>query len=177
MSIRKAVYHALLATYREEGFFADLIDTWKQVHHPSDRDFRFAFQMGMGTIRKTFTLDAIAKHLSSSGKLSLKLKEKTLLRMGIYQALFMDSLPLYAVGDEMVKLAKSVCHPRFVAFFNALLHNLDGFTWNAEQADLSERYSFDPEFVNALIADYGETQAVDVMKQLNQLASNDDACT
>ena len=165
--IRKAVFNALLAVYREEGFLSDLLEVWKQKNHPSDRDFRLAFELGMGTIRRTYTLDAVAKDLSSTGKLSLKLKEKVLVRMALYQVLFMDSMPLYAVADEMVNLAKSICHSRFGQFLNALMHQLDGYTMKPSD-DLSAQYSFAPAFVDELIHDYGEKQAIEVMECLNE---------
>lgn len=165
--VRKAVFSALLSVYREEGFLSDLLETWKLQYRPSDRDFRLAFELGMGTIRRTFTLDAVAKELSSTGKLNLKLKEKVLVRMALYQALFMDSMPLYAVADEMVKLAKQVCHQRFGQFLNALMHKLDGYAWTPSD-DLSTRYSFTPAFVNELIQDYGRDVAIGVMECLNR---------
>ena len=165
--VRKAVFNALLAVYREEGFLSDLLETWKQNARPSQRDFRLAFELGMGTIRRTYTLDAIAKELSSTGKLSLKLKEKVLVRMALYQVLFMDSMPLYAVADEMVKLAKTLCHPRFGQFLNALMHKLDGYTWTPSD-DLSVHYSFDSAFVDELMRDYGRDQAIEVMECLNE---------
>ena len=163
--VRKAVYQALLSVYREEGFLMDTLGVWKKRDQPSDRDFRLAFEIAMGTVRRTWTLDAIGKQLSKTGKLTLKLKEKVLVRMAIYQAVFMKS-PIYAVGDQMVKLAKQVCHPRFAAFLNALIHKLDGFTW-APSDDLSERYSYPPFFIDQLVKDYGQDKAESSLDAMN----------
>lgn len=169
---RKAVYHALLSCYREEGFLSQSLQLWKQKCHPSERDFHLAYEITMGTVRATWTLDAIAKQLSKDGKLHLKLKEKVLVRMAIYQVLYLDSMPLYAVADQMVKLAKAVCHPRFIPFFNALMHQLDGFTWEPPTGDsiedLSVRVSFPQTFVEWMLRDYG-SDAEPLMKNLNQL--------
>ncbi|HPE85659.1 MAG TPA: transcription antitermination factor NusB, partial [Chlamydiales bacterium] len=136
--------------------------------HPSDRDFSLAFEMAMGTVRKTWTLDYIAKQLSNTGKLSLKLKEKVLVRMSIYQAVFMNSLPIYAIGDQMVSLAKELCHVRFASFLNVLIHKLDGFKWTLPE-DLSARYSFSPYFIEKLINDYGQEKAIEVMEALDTI--------
>ncbi len=161
--VRKAVFNALLSVYREEGFLAEYLDQWRRKAQPTERDFSLAFEMAMGTMRKTWTLDAIAKQLSKTGKLSLKLKEKVLVRMSIYQAVFMDSLPIYAIGDQMVSLAKELCHPRFSKFLNALIHSLDGFTWTPPD-DLSIKYSFSPFFIEQLIADYDKDKTLEILE-------------
>ncbi|MCP5492168.1 MAG: methyltransferase [Chlamydiales bacterium] len=169
---RKAVYQALLSCYREEGFLSQHLQEWKQKSDPSERDFHLAYEIAMGTVRYTWALDAIAKQLAKSGKLHLKLKEKILVRMALYQALYLDSMPLYAVADQMVKLAKAVCHPRFIPFFNALMHQLDGFTWEPPKSnsieDLSVRVSFPEPFVEWMLRDYGP-DAESIMNNLNQV--------
>ena len=167
MNYRKAVYHALLNSYQEEGFLSESLSQWKVDSNPSQRDFSLAYEIAFGTMRRTFTLDAIAKELSKKGKLQLKLKEKVLVRMALYQAVFMKSMPLYAIGDQMVDLAKSVCHPRFIPFFNAILHALDGYVFT-EDENLSRTYSFPKNFIDKLCQDYPQ-QAVGCLKALNQI--------
>ncbi len=171
-SYRKAVYHALLSCYRGEGFLSDALSSWKAAEHPSDRDFALAYEISMGTVRMTWTLDAMAAKLCTTGRMSLKLKEKVLVRMAIYQKLYMGSMPLYAIADQMVSLAKSVCHHRFVSFFNALLHKLDGFIWHPPKgnsaSDISVRSSFPVEFVQWMQQDYG-SRAEEILQQLNQV--------
>jgi 16S rRNA (cytosine967-C5)-methyltransferase len=117
-------------------------------------------------MRMTATLDHQARQLTTTGKLRLKLKDKVLLRMALYQYQYMDKVPLYALADETMKIAKKECHPHSQRFLNAALRQLESAVLTLPE-DLSSRYSFPEYFVQELQKDYGDQTEV-ILDQLNQ---------
>lgn len=82
-----------------------------------------ASPIAFGACKQALTLDYIAKLASNQRKLSLKVKEKALLRCALYEFYYMNT-PRWVVGQEWGHIAKKVCYPSFTGFLNALLRNL-----------------------------------------------------
>lgn len=159
MKPRERAYLALLASLRDEGFITNTLENF-QKHAPlSPLDYAFAYEIAAGSARMALALDAIAEKLSDKQKLSLKLKERALLRTAIYQHTFMDKVPLYAIANETMELAKKYCHPTFGKFVNALLRRLEAGTPALPSSDsphdLAVRLSYPKGFVSSLLHDYG----------------------
>lgn len=170
MNARNAAYHALLAYLRDESPIMDTLELWQKQSMPAGRDFALAYEIASGSTRMALHLDEVAKQLSSNGKLSIKLKEKALLRTAIYQYCFMSKIPVYAMINETIEIAKVYCHPSFVKYVNALLRKLvllpkDQFK---DKMDLGIYYSYPKYFVDRVVNDYGEKTAVDILEAGNQ---------
>lgn len=163
MNSREAAYNAILASARHERFASQSLADWTA---PSSRDFRLAQEISYGTIRMARALDHIASQLASKKKLSLKLREKVLLRMALYQHLYMDRIPLYAITNEMVTLAKKHCHATFIKFYHAILRQLENGN-TALPADYSIHYSYPAYFVDQLIAAYGSATTKEILEAGN----------
>jgi 16S rRNA (cytosine967-C5)-methyltransferase len=174
MKTREAAYLALLASLRQEGFILHTLEKWQTIHHPSPADFAFAQEIAFGSARLALSLDYLAAQLSSQGKLSLKLKEKALLRTALYQYLFMSKVPIYAIVNETIEVAKKHCHSTFVNFLNALLRKLADSNLSSASLpqgtspeELSIRYSYPISFVDALIAQYGLNPTLSILEAGN----------
>lgn len=90
------------------------------------REAALATRLVYGVIQDRLLLDEYLKELSSipPGKLDAVVLD--ILRLGGYQILFMDQIPVRAAVDEAVKLTKSrVKNPKTAGFVNAVLRNLD----------------------------------------------------
>lgn len=75
----------------------------------------------MGTLRERGYLDSILARLVER-KLPRKDKRlMDLLRLALYEMLYMDSIPSYATGSRYVELARRSKGPRVAGFVNALL--------------------------------------------------------
>lgn len=172
MNPRQVAYLALLASLRGEGFISHFLEQWQHQDHPSSLDFAFAYEIASGSVRMALSLDYIASQLSDKRKLALKLKERALMRTAIYQYYFMTKVPLYAIVNETVELAKRYCHKAFVSYLNAMLRRLETNTPQLPSGnsveDLSIRYSYPPFFVSALINNYGKETTEAVLKSGNQ---------
>lgn len=171
MKAREAAYLALLGAVREEKFVTQSLAEWQQVEKPTLQDFALAYEIASGTARMALALDYIAENLSTKKKLSLKLKERVLMRSAIYQFRFMSRIPLYAIVDETIEIAKKYCHATFVSYLNALLRKLnEGIpelpSGNSPEA-FSIRYSYPIYFVKALVDEYGVEAAEHILKAGN----------
>lgn len=171
---REIVFLALLTSVKGEEYLSDTLERWKRKENPSTRDFNFAQEIGFGTARLALALDYIGTHLTPKKKLNLKMREKVLLRMAIYQYVYMDRVPIYAITNETIAIAKKYCHESFVKFLNAILRKLADGVHTLPQGDsvsnLSIRYSFPSYFVQELIKDYGVEKAKAVLEIQNAQA-------
>lgn len=163
---RQAAYLALLAALREERFITDTLEDWKRRASPSLVDYRLAQQLAFGASQMALTLDFIAAKLSTKKKLSLKQKEKALLRLTLYQCYFLERIPTYAIANEMVKLANTYCHRNFSGYLNALLRNLPEIPSlpSSENVEaLSIRYSYPTFYIQALLNHYGLEKTKEIL--------------
>ena len=78
---------------------------------------RLAAELGYGTIRHRSRLDWLAEHFSERRKSRIDPPVLNVLRLGLYQLLFMPSIPPYAAVSESVDLAKKFA-PRASGFVN-----------------------------------------------------------
>ncbi len=164
---RETAFLALCEAHRNEGAQGVFLS---QLLPPKDA---LAREIALGVERRLFTLDYIARQLTDRGELALKSKEKMLLRMGIYQHLFMDKIPDHALVFEHVELAKKHCHHRFVKFLNASLRKLLSQEWTLPSGDdpeaLSLRFSYPLFFVEKLLRTYDLEKTKRILEKLNQV--------
>lgn len=125
-----------------------------------DIDRRFVSALYYGVIERRITLDAIIKKQSKRPMDKLNMTLRQILRMGLYQLLYMDSVPESAAVNESVKLAQSLKNQGAAGFVNALMRNfirggqklpLSG----VKEKDLSVQYSCPEWIVKLWLRDYG----------------------
>lgn len=171
MKAREAAYQAVHLALSQKAFVADVLDEWERAEHPSGQDLRLAWEIANGTVRMALALEYLAKQSSGRSKLSLKSKERALLYTALYQHAFMTRVPLYAIVDETVGLAKRHCHRSFAGFLNAILRKLNQTPLSLPQGhsaeEVSVRTSFPAYFVKALISDYGLDAARQILEVQN----------
>lgn len=171
MNSREAAYQALLYALKEEGFIHAYLDKWRQAENPSSVDFNLAQEIAYGSCRMALALDFLGASLAGKEKLSLKLKERALLRTAIYQHFFMERIPLYAIVNETLNIAKKHCHSTFAGFLNAILRKMSEKSPTLPQGDtpeeMSTRLSYPLWLVQQLIQDYGLPTAKKIMEAQN----------
>lgn len=75
-------------------------------------------------LRRRSYLDFLIGHYSSVGIEEMKAELKNILRLGIYDMLFMDSTPDYAAINEAVEIAKFMLGSKTGDLVNAIMRNL-----------------------------------------------------
>lgn len=156
-----------------KGFCQDLYieDLLPHNFFNDPRDQALTFEICYGTIRYWRQLEWIAEQLTSTGKLSLKNREKSLLFSALYQIYHLEKVPHYAVLNETVSLAKKYCHQRMGQFFNGLLRKATQTPPMPPKGEssfaLSIRYSQPLFFIDRLLAERGLDQTIEILSASN----------
>jgi len=90
----------------------------------SDRDVSLISQIVYGVTTWKLTLDEIIKKYSSIKLKKISIWIINILRMGIYQIIFLDKIPKSAAVNECVNLAKRYGHKASSGFVNAILRKV-----------------------------------------------------
>jgi len=110
----------------------------------NDQDRRFITMLVQGTVRLTGRLDWELKQVFIGEYKDLKEGLRILLRLGVFQLFYMDSVPNYAAVTTTVQLAKQI-HPNLGGLTNAVLRalaNLENRTIPDESSSISNVASY-----------------------------------
>lgn len=115
-----------------------------------------------GVLENRMYLDYVIGHYLTDPLQKLNTSDRTVLRIGLYQLIFMDSIPSYAAVSETVNLAKHYCKGR-EGFINAVLRNYERSGKEIALPDretdeseyLSVKYSYAKWIVELWISEYG----------------------
>ena len=104
---RKTAYLTLIDVETKNAYSNLALNHQIAVTRPNSPGF--VREMVYGVLENKLTLDYYIDLLVKDGIKSLRSHELTILRMGIYQLGYMDSVPEYAAVNESVQLAKRYC--------------------------------------------------------------------
>ncbi len=117
---RKTAFDTLMDIETKEAYSNLALNSNIKNNRPSNPSF--VRNLVYGVLENKILLDYIINGFLKKDIKSLGAKEKTILRMGIYQLGYMNSVPEYAGVNESVKLAKKYCKGRD-GFINGVLRN------------------------------------------------------
>ena len=175
MNARESAFHSLLK-YENSGVYSNIELSYAiERNHLEGAEKALFTALFYGVIERKLTLDYYIDKLSARAE-GIDLNVRVILRLGLYQLMYMDKIPASAAVNESVKLAG-----RFYAkknsdkFINAVLREYlrkkDTIALPDEKTEpyyaLSVRYSV-PEWICRLWADaYGFEEAVNILSTLN----------
>lgn len=87
-------------------------------------DKGFATELVYGVVKNRTRLDYIISKYSKQKLKKISDWIINILRMGVYQIIFLDKIPLSAAVNESVKLAKRYGHQASSGFVNGVLRNV-----------------------------------------------------
>lgn len=166
MNARKIVFELLIKTEESGAYSKIALDSAFEQNKLSERDKGFAAAMFYGILERRMTLDYVIRAYSSKEFDSLDKSVVQLLRMGLYQLLYMDSVPESAAVNETVALAS----PRQKGFINAVLRSFlrDGCKVNygelSGDARLSVEYSCPKWLVKMWRGRFGEERTLGLLR-------------
>ncbi len=151
MPARKTALGALIAC-RKQGAWSDgVLKEYTLSHHLDRRDAALAAQLCYGVLQNRGLLDY---HLGKLVKGKLKDLQPVvldILRLGLYQILFLDKIPPSAAVNEAVEQGKKYANARAAGLINGVLRNaLRQKEKLSPPEDLSVRYSHPKELVDLL---------------------------
>lgn len=100
-----------------------------------------AYEITCGVIRRKITLDAVISRLSRIKFKRLQPAMVNVLRIGLYQLLYLEGVPDYAAVNETVKQARKKLNPGAAGFVNALLRKFISSGKNVEYPSRAENAS------------------------------------
>ena len=165
VNTRNLVVDILLAVTRDGEFshiaIRDVLDKYRYL---PKQDRAFITRLSQGTLERMIELDAIINHFSKTKVKKMKPVIAVILRSGVYQLKYMDSVPDSAACNEAVKLTVKRGFSGLKGFVNGVMRNI---ARNLDQiklpdADkepekyLSVRYSVPEWIVARFIRQYGK---------------------
>ncbi len=167
MATSRQTVHELLVKMDCSNAYSNIaLDNALENAKLSARDKAFATTLFYGVLERRMTLDYIIRMYSSTEFDRLDTAVVELLRMGIYQLLYMDSVPENAAVNETVSLARQ----NVKGFVNAILRNFirDGMKIDYRdltgEARLSIEYSCPKWLVKKWTAQFGEQTCIEILK-------------
>lgn len=125
----------------------------------SERDKNFISRLFYGVVERKLTLEYIVALYSNKPLHQLDKSVLNILKMGVYQLLYMENVPDNAAVNESVILTKQCGKSSAAGFVNAVLRSFirDGkrFTFPKDEIErLSVKFSCSEELVRQLCSDY-----------------------
>lgn len=167
---RRTAFQILLEVEEEKAF--SNLSSNKYIKQNNPENPAFVRELVYGVLSNKLLLDYYLNLLISSGIEKVKKREKTLLRMGLYQLKFMKNIPQYAAVNETVSLAKSLCRGR-EGFINGVLRGYikkqGELQLPCDDTDeiLSVKYSFSPWIIKMWKKQYGQESTIKLMEASN----------
>jgi 16S rRNA (cytosine967-C5)-methyltransferase len=119
-NVREVALETLLAVEEKEAYSNLLLNNMIETHRLSERDVRLLTEIVYGTIQRRDTLDYyLAPFLKKARKLERWVR--VLLRLTLYQVLYLDRIPDRAAIFEAVEIAKKRGHQGIASLVNGVM--------------------------------------------------------
>lgn len=123
-NIRKLAVDILSAVYYEGAYSNITLNKYIKKYEVEPRDRGLLTQIVYGTIKNSLYLDHIINTYSKVKVKKMKPLIATVLRMSIYQLLYLDKVPESAVCNEAVKIVKKTRLKNLSGFVNGVLRSV-----------------------------------------------------
>ena len=169
---RKTAYLSLVDVESKKAYSNLAINHQVIINKPNSQGF--VRELVYGVLENKLLLDHYIDQLVINGIGSLKTPELTIIRMGIYQLGYMDSVPEYAAVNESVVLAKKYCRSKS-GLVNGVLREYLSRKLQLKLPDRSEdevaylsvKYSYAPWIVELWLDHYSTDFVEELMKAGN----------
>ncbi len=175
INARSLAYEVLFTIIQEDGYSNITLNKYFNQYKVEEQDKRFISEVVYGTIKNKLYLEHILKSYSKG---RVKPKVKIILLMSIYQLLYMDKTPNFAIIDEAVKLSKKTAGNITGKFVNGILRNIERNAKNLELKYKNETEHFcvenscPKELFDILNKQYGKEKAQSIVVSFNQKSKN-----
>lgn len=166
----------MLMEILEKGSYSHLVirDVLDKYNYSDPRDKAFVKRVTEGTLEQLIRIDYILNLFSKVPVSKMKPLIRNLLRMSVYQLLFMESIPARAVINEAVKLCGKRGLKGLSGFVNGVLRNIEREKEKIPYPDkekdqgkyLSIRYSMPEWLVYKWLGFYGNEKTCHILEGL-----------
>ena len=136
----------------------------------SRQDKAFVTELVNGVLRNLILLDYMVSHFSKTPTTKMKPFVLDVLRTAVYQIIFMDKTPNFAVCDESVKLIKKRGLKGLAPYVNGVLRNIsrDWAKIELPKGDLCIKYSYPRWIIDYWLTRYDQTQTEAICRGLHR---------
>lgn len=164
MNVREIVLDMLMELSKENTYCHLLIrDVLQKYNYLEQRDKAFIKKIVEGTVERRLELDYVINLFSTTKVSKMKPLIREVLRMSVYQILYMEQVPDSAVCNEAVKLVQKRKFTNLKGFVNGVLRNIARNKEKMVYDDISIKYSMPMWLVERLTNAYGKDMAEKIM--------------
>lgn len=136
---------------KEQYVHVILNEALRKYQYLEKNERAFISRLVKGTIERRLTLDYVINQVSSVRVNKMKPLIRNLMRMSVYQMMYMEQVPVSAVCNEAVKLAKKRHFNNLSGFVNGVLRNISRQLPDMKLPDdYSIKYSMPQEVIDIL---------------------------
>ncbi len=122
--IRETILTILVKIDSKQGYINILLNKSLDKKGISSRDAAFITEITYGAVRYRNKIDWTLSQFFDKPLSEIPILIRNILRMGVYQLLFLGKVPDYAACSESVQLAKKYGNPGVAKFVNGVLRNI-----------------------------------------------------
>lgn len=167
-----------------DGQYSHLVlrDVLDKYQYLSKQERAFLTRLTEGTIERMLTLDYVIDQFSKTKVKKMKPLIRELMRLSVYQIMYMDGVPDSAVCNEAVKLARKRGFSGLSGFVNGVLRSVARGWKDVTFQNESVRYSVPEWIIDGWNADYGRDVTEKMLEAFMQPAkitvrTNTQKCT
>lgn len=180
---RELALDMLLAIDRD-GQYSHLVlrDVLDKYQYLSKQERAFLTRLTEGTVERMLTLDYVIDQFSKTKVKKMKPLIRELMRLSVYQIMYMDGVPDAAVCNEAVRLARKRGFSGLSGFVNGVLRSVARGWKDVTFQNESVRYSVPEWIIDGWNADYGRDVTEKMLEAFMQPAkitvrTNTQKCT
>jgi len=165
VNIRNIVLEMLIETF-EKGQYSHLVllSVLEKYSYIDVKMRKFLTRLYEGTVEYRLQLDCVIDKYSKTKVTKMKPVIRNVLRLGVYQLLYMDSVPDSAVCNECVNLSKKRGLSGLSGFVNGVLRNIARDKSNINFNSLSEKYSIPEWIIEEWEKDYDRETLIKILE-------------
>ncbi len=123
-NVRLAAVNALLAIQQEGGYSNIVLDELLRRPTLSPNDRAYVTRLVYGVTERRLTIDYCLNKLSTVPVIKMDATVREVLRIGVYQLLFMDNTPDFVAIHESVELIRTKGKSRLSGYVNGVLRSV-----------------------------------------------------
>ena len=171
-NLRKTAANMLLNIEKNGAYVNIEMNKLRRENLHNEKDIRLIGEIVNGVIKRKITLDYVISIHSSTKLKKIAPYVLCVLRIGVYQLLFMNKIPPSAAVDECVKIIKKSSVSRLSGYVNAVLRavkkeDIQNLSENTAE-NLSIKHSYPLWLVERWIKNFGFDFANELLNSLNK---------
>lgn len=174
----------MLLAIDRDGQYSHLVlrDVLDKYQYLSKQERAFLTRLTEGTVERMLTLDYVIDQFSKTKVKKMKPLIRELMRLSVYQIMYMDGVPDAAVCNEAVRLARKRGFSGLSGFVNGVLRSVARGWKDVTFQNESVRYSVPEWIIDGWNADYGRDVTEKMLEAFMQPAkitvrTNTQKCT